>query len=290
LPPTPPTLDPSSIRVTGSGKVILAIMSGFIRVDHHRNAQRARSPSVASDVLSGSVLHSTESPIDASTWVLFSPQASPSNAFPAESTETLECMDQENSFLSSSSHPLELPSHNGAGSFIEPGSKLELFDRINSWRKEQFELQASSESFVPHKKPSTWQRLRDATSNGLHDLFDWDDRTIDALFSKDFGPPERSVLYHLPRAREYGPRGWEDKMTRHAQWRSSDSGLILTLIARILAWSQEKHSSRGIAQKDPGHSYHFAEIQGCIASVTSGDVPWSDIWETSTSSVGMVAA
>lgn len=224
---------------------------------------------------------------------------------------------------------LQIPFHNGEGNFQnQSGSRLDLFERVNAWRMEQSaildeDLGASSPRPSLQRQGTVWQKLKQNSVWGLGRYLAWDDEALDALFNKDYGIRQRQQdqrnseshrSTHLSRARMHGPPFWEDRIQQHTLYRDrpngkTNPGLLVAILSRSLLWSRSldlfaerqrdnRNSLRGSpsplhAVVHPEHSYHLDVIQRSIATLSStiAGAPWSDTWDTGTStSLGVAAA
>lgn len=185
-------------------------MSGVVRPI--ANKQQHGIESLDSDILSASAHpsnHALERNND-SEWVIFSPQIEEEELSSLCQQDIADICPNEPAAADnepSDSHkramgdggPLELPTHNGMGSFsVAPYARRDLFERINAWRIEQSQYffgdgeLSSTSPFDNIVEPnnnehssnnnSVWSKIKHSAKQCI----DWDEVTIDALIAREF--------------------------------------------------------------------------------------------------------
>lgn len=198
--------------------------------------RRQNNASIAStSVLSSGLLRSSS--IDSmDEWVLFSPPATNASIRSHEGPTSIVSVEEN--------EPLELPAHDGAGTFQE---------RISQWQNGAQNMESPFEGLMEDiraeeesNRPSLWSKL--ATSiNGLF----MDSNALDAMLASDWTTERNDTQLshqecledmieslHYRRACNFGPTGWDDELVKRVLTRFHrdfpDSAVIRALIGRLV--------------------------------------------------------
>lgn len=220
-------------------------MSFFYNPPHTQSAQanqvaRPQSPSFAS-VLSDTNFPSTIDDDLNHEWVLFSPQINPAESLRSSEPEELDLPQGS----------LELPSHNGEGSFVADQKHFNT-ERINLWRLDQSrlvldELHRLERKFRPVYPESqsddmswTWKDL----ARGFVKAITMDDEVLDLLFAgpehiKD--PPQAEARKTaFERSQEAAPN-WDQAVVRKLLTNLGiERAPTLSILRRLLTWRMQE--------------------------------------------------
>lgn len=202
-----------------------------------RNVARQHDASIASvSVLSSGLLRSSS--LDSMhEWVLFSP---------SQTNASLRSREGQQSVLSvEDNEPLELPAHDGAGTFQE---------RVNQWMHSGHEMDTPFQGIADEDeadeetvRPSLWRKV----ARSINGLF-MDSNALDAMLASDWTsdndgdrlshPKSLEDIFdsfHYQRALNCGPAGWDDvlvkRILRDLRRDFPDNALVRTLVGRILS-------------------------------------------------------
>lgn len=254
--------------------LLLSTMSYFYQPANRNQgahyAQRTAStfsPSLRS-VLSTELLSARE--IDNQEWVLFSPQMVPTSDYSELSPSSeLHMIHEDISDFDIEDTPrqsLELPAHNGAGSF-DQHARRDLMERVNMWRLDQSqlvfsELQRLERKFFPTQAAepvgeqdefeapdSVWSRIGHKVMENLQSFMHMDDEVLDVIFGHNFVDPEENAdrqsddeAPHSLRASLAGCEGWQDVMLSKLFGRKS-SVSDWVILEKIASWTSHGRRS-----------------------------------------------
>lgn len=250
-------------------------MSYFYQpTNRNQNAHHAQrplstfSPSLTS-VLSTDILSARE--IDNQEWVLFSPQMVPSSDYSELSPPSdLHMIQGDLSDIDIEDTPtqsLELPAHNGAGSF-DQHARRDLMERVNMWRLDQSqlvfsELQRLERKFFPSHSPdegesvdhappdSIWSQIGHKVMENLHSFIHMDDEVLDVIFGHSFVDasdardkrpeevPAHSRQANLSRA---GGDDWQDSMLSRIFPEFSGKKSEWMLLEKLASWTLKRRN------------------------------------------------
>lgn len=233
------------------------------------------SPSLTS-VLSTEILSARE--IENQEWVLFSPQMIPSSDYSELSPPSdLHMIQGDLSDIDIEDTPrqsLELPAHNGAGSF-DQHARHDLMERVNMWRLDQSqlvfsELQRLERKFFPSSNTdegdsvdrappdSIWSQIGHKVMENLQSFIHMDDEVLDVIFGhsfvdgtdkKDNAPEEAPIHSRQANHGRHGGDEWQDSMLSRIFPEFSGRTSEWMLLERLANWTLKRR--RRPAQAPP---------------------------------------